>query len=75
MNILNRLKKLETTKQNNEHLYIFTWQTDEIKRIESGENVILRNEAETEKYFKSRAESELLKKEKTKIKKVFAWAV
>ena len=73
MNILNRLKKLETTEQDNEHLYIFTWQTDEIKRIESGENIIHRNDDETEEDFRSRAETELLKV-KTKNKKVFAWA-
>ena len=74
MSILNRLKKLETTKHDNEHLYIFTWQADEIKRIELGDNIIHRNDDETEEDFKSRAETELLKKEKTKNKKVCAWA-
>ena len=74
MSILNRLKKLETTRQDSEHLYLFTWQTDEIKRIESGESIIYRNEYETEEDFKSRAETELLKIGNHKDKMLFAWA-
>ena len=74
MSILNRLKKLETTDHDHEHLFIFTWQTDEIKRIESGDYIIHRNDDETEEDFKSRAETELLKKVKTKNKKLFVWA-
>ena len=74
MNILNRLKKLETTERVNESLYIFMWDIGDIKRIKAGENVILRNDAETEEGFIYRAESELLKIDKPKDKMISAWA-
>ena len=74
MNILNRLKKLETTERVNESLYIFMWDIGDIKRIKAGENVILRNDAETEEGFIYRAESELLSIEKPKNKVLVAWA-